>query len=291
MRVRLIIAATFLGFASIFLSFIVTAQQTSPKSSKLKVSNSNQSKNEAVIQHKLGSAVITGKNARPLAQAIDAVKEEYNWAIDYEDPPYISELANTSDPNWKAAYPGDNSRPNSLVPAGGVFQAEYEENSSLLSTPNGKRKILEKIVSDYNLSGNPGKFSVKQTGDQRFAIVGVSVKDQNGRDKDIIPVLDTPITIPTEQRSSGKTLDLILNEVSRKTGNKITRFSFNENSRPTITVGGENVPARVLLMQVIPNHQWRLVYLPDSRDFVFSISAIGRVDRDTFGRKRWVRPK
>jgi len=44
----------------------------------------------AEVQHLADSITITANDARPLAQAVTALSEEYGWAIDFEDPPYYS---------------------------------------------------------------------------------------------------------------------------------------------------------------------------------------------------------
>jgi len=52
---------------------------------------------------------------------------------------------------------------------------------------------------------------VRNEGDGRFAVVGTHVKDENGQDEAVIPVLDTLISIPTETRDANATIEIILN--------------------------------------------------------------------------------
>jgi hypothetical protein len=44
----------------------------------------------AVIQHNGNTGTLTANFPRPLAQAVEAISQEYGWTIDYEDPPYHS---------------------------------------------------------------------------------------------------------------------------------------------------------------------------------------------------------
>ena len=58
-----------------------------------------------VIEHQHGTATVKADCARPLAQAITAVREEYGWAVDYEDPPYHSkyDVMDMTNPSYRAA--------------------------------------------------------------------------------------------------------------------------------------------------------------------------------------------
>ena len=59
----------------------------------------------AMVEHHAGSATVVANDPRPLFQAITAVREEYGWVVDYEEPPYFSkyDLVDTTDPAWRAA--------------------------------------------------------------------------------------------------------------------------------------------------------------------------------------------
>jgi hypothetical protein len=130
----------------------------------------------AAVQHNAGSANIVANDPRPLAQAVSALRKEYGWLIDYEDPPYVSdsELVDVTDPQWRASHPG---APGYRIAAGGLFQCEYVEGSDIL-TLAGQESVLRQIVSAYNRSGNPGKFIVRVEEEGRYSVVGCSVKDR-----------------------------------------------------------------------------------------------------------------
>src|SRR5260370_17073930 len=44
----------------------------------------------AEVRHLADSITVTANDARPLAQAVTALSEEFGWAIDFEDPPYYT---------------------------------------------------------------------------------------------------------------------------------------------------------------------------------------------------------
>ncbi|MDQ6786734.1 MAG: hypothetical protein M3033_07980 [Acidobacteriota bacterium] len=207
---------------------------------------------ESVIEHKKsGSAIIKVNDPRPLYQAISALNEEYGWVVDYEDPPYAfeSELIDVTDPKWRTSHPNATGL---KIPAGGAFQFEYEE-SAALATSAGKEEILRKIVSEYNRSGNPGRFVVRSEEGGRFSVVGTTVRDENADDKEVSPILDTLISIPTAQRSAEETIKLIRTNLSAKSGINVSDVGLVDNLliQSKVIVGGENVPARILLLQTL----------------------------------------
>ena len=217
------------------------------------------------ITHQSDSIVMTIDHPRPLQVAVDFLRLKYGWKIDYEEPPDIAELIEAGNSKWFTTQQ-IKPRPGTLMMAGGSFQSEYAESLAKPTAADGEKQILEKIVADYNRSGNPGKYAVRQESNNRFAIVGVSLKDKDGQDKDVVPILDTPISIPAERRSGWDTIELILSELSKKTGTSVKYFGMADNGliQSRVVVGGENIPARTLLLQVIGEtgtaRNWGLLY-------------------------------
>src|SRR5260221_1899134 len=146
----------------------------------------------AEVRHLADSITVTANDARPLAQAVTALSEEFGWAIDFEDPAYYSkyDLVDDTAPQWRDAHPIARGV---TVIAGGTFQTQFPETSGTGGSPAEEEHILDTVVSDYNASTNPGRFSVRNEGDGRFAVVGTYVKDENGQDQAVSPILDTPI--------------------------------------------------------------------------------------------------
>jgi hypothetical protein len=260
---------------------------------------------EGIVKRNGSSATIIANDPRPLAQAISALNEEYGWVVDYEDPPYSSdsELIDVTNPKWRAEHPGV---PGVKGIAGGAFQSDYEEGP-LTTTAAGEEIVLQKIVSDYDLSGNPGQFLVRDEGEvtltpampgfkvsviHRFSIVGKSIKDNHGQDYLVASILDTPISIPVEQRSAQATIDEIAKALSAKTGTRVFGGAFANNLliQSQVTVGGENVSARSLLTKTLNDTQrpqiWKLLYDPGAHIWVLNISTANRAVRDTNGNKR-----
>jgi len=153
-----------------------------------------------VIHHQGATATLTANYPGPLVQAIEAISREYGWTVDFEDPHYIShfDLVDSTDPTWRAGHP--NQKGATRV-AGGFFQSNFPEPSTI-TTGDPEEQVLQKLVADYNASGNPGKFVVRKEAEERYAVIGVSRRDENGRDEAVDAPLDTPISFPVQQRDA-----------------------------------------------------------------------------------------
>jgi hypothetical protein len=242
-----------------------------------------------LVEHEAGKAIVTANHPRSLDQAISVVREEYGWVVDYEDPPYMSdtELVDDTDPQWRASHL--KARGVRRV-AGGPFRCEFEEDSTITSS-EGEETVLKKIVSEYNKSGNPGKFTVRSEDEGRYSIVGTSVKNQAGDDQQVVPILDTIVSVPVDLRDAENTIKVILKDLSDKTGIRTGLVGFGNNalSQSQVTVGGEGLPARTLLLQTLKatnrSFVWALLYDADNTTYFLNVAIATRSIHDTNGRK------
>ena len=248
----------------------------------------------AEVRHISGSGTLTANDPRPLMQAVEAISEEYGWTLDYEDPPYQShfDVVDVTAPEWRAAHPHDKG---AITIAGGLFRSNFSEPSA----ENGEEKVLEKLVADYNASGNPGKFAVRKVTDSRYAIVGVSRRDEQGSDQAINALLDTPITLPIQPRDAEVMLHLILDTLAQKSGVNIKLGTIGFTSNPlqgaSVTVGGASLPARTLLLQVLDGldssqhfqgiFAWNFLFDPYSSDYWLRLRSVTKAETDVSGKR------
>lgn len=252
-------------------------------------------KSAAVVQHNGNTGTLTANFPRPLAQAVEAISQEYGWTVDYEDPPYHSQfdLVDDTDPTWRANHP--NAKGVVRV-SGGLFRSSFPEPSS----GNTEEQVLEKLVADYNSSGNPGKFAVREETDGRYAVIGVSRRDESGKDEPVNALLDTPITIPVQQRDATATLQLIVDTLASASGVKVKLGTIGLSSDPlqeaTLTIGGTNVPARKLLLQGLDDVSstsphfggifvWNFLFDADTNAFWLRLRSATKTVTDANGRQ------
>lgn len=241
----------------------------------------------AQVLHQQSLATVVANDPRPLDQAITAIRKEYGWAVSFEDPPYKScfDLVESAQ---LLAESGVHHR----IPAGGAFQSTYPEGAGLWSSASEEEQVLDKVVSDYNASGNPGKFVDRKQANGTYTIIGDQVEDDNGTGVPVRSVLDTPITIPTETRSAGATINLIMETLTSRGGTKVLFATgpLNALVHAHVTVGGTNVSARSLLLQTIDGVEagklmWDLLYDADGQTFYPNLTPARRANYDTFGRR------
>lgn len=269
---------------------VVAQQQTSPGDGVMRL---------AVVQHGEGSARVIAHQARPLASALSAVAREYGWILYFEDPPYHShyDVIDDTDPKWRATHPAEKG---ALRIAGGAFESRYREGPDIRSSA-GQEATLKGIVTDYNASGNPGKFIVRPMG-EGYAVIGQAVKDDNGTDQKVPAILDTPISLAPQSRDPREAVSLILATLSKVTQRKVVFMSYPLNifrSAGKVDFGGNDIPARKLLAQVLDETcswcflQWDLLYDPDMDAFSLLVNVAVQAKTNAQGYTRFVpvRPK
>jgi len=232
-------------------------------------------------------------------QAIEAISQEYGWIVDYEDPLYRShfDLVDVTDPKWRAAHPNEKG---ALGVAGGLFQSSFPEPSSIASG-DAEEQVLQKLVADYNSSGNPGKFVVRKEEDARYAVIGVSRRDENGRDEAVNALLDTAISIPVQQRDARATLNLIADTLTAFSGVKVylgvTGLSSDPLQDAEVTIGGSNMPAGTLLLQALDGVSstsphfwgifvWEFLFNADMNAYYLNLRSATKTETDADGRQR-----
>ncbi|MGH9327978.1 MAG: hypothetical protein ACRD2B_15015 [Terriglobia bacterium] len=244
----------------------------------------------ATLRRRGGLVTVNADNPRPLWQALSAVREEYGWSVDYEDPRWGgADLRDVSPPAWHAAHPG---KSGSMEPAGGAFQCTYTETPDMWNSPESELDVLEKIVSDYNASGNPGKFVVRAQSDGSYAVIGIEGGSEGLAAP--APLLDTSISLTPARRSGLNTLSLILASLSAKSGASvgIGEIPFNLLFQSTITVGATNLPARSLLIEFYQALRvkmvWDLWFLPDLQSYALNLREAALSIPGAFGGRRLV---
>lgn len=217
----------------------------------------------AMFSQSASSIRVTANSPRPLPQILDALQQKYGWAVDYEDPQYVSKLDLI-----EAHTPS-----RSLLPSGGSFSVEFPAGAPLVEN------TLRLLVDSYNQSKNPGRFELRKTAQGGYAVVGTAAYDEKGKILQRLPLLDSPITVPAKERTITDTIALICQEAGA-----VSQSPVNIGVAPTgfldhasVTVGGNNVRARDLLLQTLmATHRslyWRLLFDPNSKSYYLDIHA------------------
>ena len=218
----------------------------------------------ATIEQADSNVSVHANYPRPLRQAIETIREEYGWTVDYEDPPYEPyDLVDDTDPGWRKTHP---TAKGATRVAGGLFTATFNAESDMSSGSPDEERALQKVVADYNASGNPGQFMLKVEGPDRLAVVGIAIKDSSGNEKAVAPILDTRISLPLQEHDVPEAIKLISQAVSEKSPYKVEFGNAPTNLaiQTRMKVGGDDLTARELLRRS-----------PRQRDFARSGCSCG----------------
>lgn len=213
------------------------------------------------ITIKGNESILEVSGTSPMGEAIATIYRRYQWIVDFEEPTFKSNIDLCAS-SVETGFPG-------LQPATRPFRSIYPTPSLGTRSAKTEEEVLNKIVSDYNRSGNPGKFAVEDEGHGRYAVVGRYVKDDDGKVRMSTPILDTLISLPLRRRKVLDALKEISDELN-KSGSNIS-IHAPPNANEELLIGGDNLPARVLLSQSVETPgagvEWRLSnqvsYRPD----------------------------
>lgn len=226
-----------------------------------------------MVDHKGSTAKVMSNEPRPLRQAVESLSEEYGWVVDYEDPIYSdAETVARTEPLWVASHPGVRRR---LV-GGHRFESEFPEVSRTGSSAAEEKSVLQKVISDFNSSGNPGHFTVVDEGAGRFAIVGQT--NETSR-----TILDTPITVNIDQLNGSFALDAISKALTVSSGIKVivATYPLNLFAKTIYTTHVSNQPAREVLRDLADttqrNIEWAVLYDVDANAYYLNLRFLNPV--------------
>jgi hypothetical protein len=248
----------------------------------------------AHIEHGEAGVTVTANESLPLFQAIDAVRLEYGWQVNWESAPCYShfDVVDDTAPKWRAAHPNEKGV---TRPAGGLYVGTFPEPKET-SDLGAERLALSRLVEEYNATDNPGKYTLRADPGGQLTIVGTRVRDETGNLQDIRPLLDTPLTIGKEPRSVYDAIKSILAGLESATGKQVLFAAASSSLFRTTqaTIGGEGVPARELLMQALASTerpiQYDLSFDPDVPTYILGVSPAMREENDGTGGHRLVSP-
>jgi hypothetical protein len=227
---------------------------------------------QAAISETAGTVHVVANSPRPLLQILDALREKYGWAANYEDPQFVSKLDLVETGGPGNHVPDPNLPPR--VPGGGAFSVEFPA-----AAPD-EEKVLQLVVDSYNRSDNPGRFELRKSKTGDFFVVGAQAHDARGQISHQQVLFDVPITVVAKARTMGETVELICQKIHAGGGVAVT-VGVSPRSLMVgtqVTVGGTKVSARDLLLQTLTSTgrklYWRLLFDPQSKGYYLDIHLI-----------------
>jgi hypothetical protein len=246
----------------------------------------------ARVQHGASGVTIVANSSLPLAQAIEAIRLEYGWQINWESAPGYShfDVVDDTGPKWRASHPGEKGV---TRPSGGSFVGTFPEPGEA-SDAVTEHDAIARLIDEYNATDNPGKYILRTDSDGGLTVVGTRIRDETGALREASPLLDTPVTLAKAKRNVYETIELLLDALQSATGKKVI-FAVASSSlfiNTLETLGGERIPARELLRQALASTQRSLQYdlgfNPDVPVYILSVSPAMKEESDGLGGRKLV---
>lgn len=211
----------------------------------------------ALLTHQNGKLAIQIGSPRPVEQALAEIRREYGLTLDYEEgesdnPAQVSGMGKQR--MW----------------IGRSYTIKVNEPAS--SSFADSKKFIIDALSQFNANDSR----------QFTTIIGannrITVSPSNPSER----ILDTPITLPSADRTVDQTVKLILAAVSQQIGKPILRGGMIDNGMASshVTIGSATpVAARILLAQALDSLPYRRFWLLgwDPSDNTYAILIQGVV--------------
>ena len=225
------------------------------------------------------------ENPRPVAQAIEMLKEKYGWVITYEDPCYVHE-SEIADVTLKVRKDLDKYKPGEapkvIVPKGGALEFTYDVMSDT-NLPADPAMVVQKLLDAQATSGTGGRFRLETRG-RIMHVIPAEIKNSNGV---LVPqqsVLDTIISLPSGERTVLQKLQNICEAIRQVSDIPVVLGAIPTNLflQHQDQRGAESQRARDILVDTFEtmnketNLSWRLLYEPGVKKYVLNIRLVSK---------------
>jgi hypothetical protein len=178
-----------------------------------------------------GKITVTTDVGRPLYFSIIALSETFGWVVDYEDPVYSgAESRDATAPSWLHDHP--NGR-HFYAPADGKFSASLGKINGANLDEFG---ILQRLITLYNQSINPGSFELMRTSHGRVSVLGRSRFQSSSS----VPVLSHDMRPSRISESASEAVQEVVTQCGATAGVPIEIGTVPSNALSTTQVEGHD---------------------------------------------------
>jgi hypothetical protein len=216
--------------------------------------------------------ILTVRDPRPVAKAIEELNNRYGWQITYEDLPYAQ----------MSAMP--DVTPAVEESAAGATRTLATSGSLTFALPSAHQAqpgMIEDLVKAYNASSSGNAFAVVH-GAKLLHVVPQKVIGVSG--EAARPVLDTAIKVEPKDRTALELIEEVCNKVSAAAHTNVvvgtvpTNMLINQHT----SLGGSGAPARSILESLVLELgapvSWQLFYDPEYKLYALNIDVASSAD-------------
>lgn len=181
---------------------------------------------------------------RPVSAAVLQVERHFGRVVTYEDLSYVApgeivdvteEVRRDGRVSKRVLSMRSHSISLAYTPRESSAEAQVEE-------------VLAQLLAEWNGSGHSGEFRA-ETVEGGHHVIPVARKGKSGSTEAYTSPLDTPITIPYEERDGLETMFVVARAISDSAGRRVNpgMMPMNRLSRARVVVGAQNQTAREVL--------------------------------------------
>lgn len=215
---------------------------------------------------------------RPVADAIEKLESLYGWAITYEDTPYVFD-GDIEAPTLLLRKVGEG--PRDSPPRRRTFSFDLENvgrpAKGMRSPESSARAAILAMLKSYSDSVGGAEMFALTESDGLFHVVPVQRRDKSGNLEKVVPILDSSVTLPAQQRIGTQLLREVCQALTQEIGERVYLGQpFRRQTYVTPNPGetARSVLSRLLAEQARPLPvSWRLNYQP-GYGYVLNIHAV-----------------
>ena len=222
----------------------------------------------ALLTHQNGKLAIQIGSTRPVEQALAEIRREYGLALDYEE----GESGNPAQVTGKGKQ---------RMWIGRSYTIKVNEPIS--SSFADSKKFITDALSQFNANDSRQFTTIIGANDR------ITVSPANPSER----ILDTPITLPSKDRTVDQTVRDVLATVSQQIGKPILRGGMIDNGMASghVSIGSKTpVAARILLAQALDSLPYRRFWLlgwdPSGETYAILIQGVVRTETTPSGAVR-----
>ncbi len=217
---------------------------------------------------------------RPVQAAIKELSMRYGSLITYEDPAYVfaddvqdvTALYRKSTPGSAAA-----TQPRIIVVAGRSLDVQFPVAGPNMR-PESIPAVVAQILAAHEKSWHGGRFRAVENGGI-IHVIPMQVRNERGMYTEVVPLLDTRIDLADQERTAIATLEVIADQLRKKTGTNVEVMTGPINLlAQKVRVAAADAPARDVLQatarQMHERLVWYSLYGPGQKQFGLNLRLV-----------------
>lgn len=220
---------------------------------------------------------------RPVAEAITMLEARYGWIITYEDPRYAhaDDITDVTEKVRRdlSKYP-EGQAPRVLIPKGGDLSFDYDVLAET-NLPSDPEVVVRQLLNAQAGTANSARFRLEKS-KTIIHVIPSAIKDRSGRSTPQQSLLDTMVTLSSNERTGLRTLEALTESVAKAAQVRIIlgNVPLELFLRHKDSQGAEGQRAREFLVQLLqrisPDRplSWQLLYDPGLKMYALNIHVV-----------------